>query len=198
MLTYCYYFRQRIRGKLTLNQTETVKKDITKQRKALTEKLTIYRDTQRLLIPSVEDMLVIVYDSDEEVIPESENLLLPSDMTPVQRRARDLEPLAALECKMREGELYDCIQAVQNAAKSYSITHDQKKQERGTNANTRSQLKLKRIEVERDSCIADYNRVRKALIDLGGAQAEELPAMSISDTYRYSTVRPRASRTASL
>lgn len=191
MLIYSHC-RQRIRGKLTLNQTETVKKDISKQRKALAEQITVYRDTQKLIIPSIEDMLVTIYDNDDEVNPENEILLLPSNMTPAQRQARDLEHLAALECKMREGELYDCIQSVQNAAKSYSITHDQKKQERGTNANTRSQLKLKRIEVERDSCIADYNRVRKALLDLGGAQSEELPVMSLSDTYRYSTVRPRA------
>lgn len=184
--------RQRIRGKLTLNQTETVKKDISKQRKVLAEQIAVYRDTQKSIIPSIEDMLINNYDNNDEINPESENLLLPSDMTPAQRQARDLEHLAALECKMREGELYDCIQSVQNAAKSYSITHDQKKQERGTNANTRSQLKLKRIEVERDSSIADYNRVHKALLDLGGAQTEELPVMSVSDTYRYSTVRPRA------
>ncbi|KAE9395594.1 hypothetical protein BT96DRAFT_997514 [Gymnopus androsaceus JB14] len=184
--------QQRIRGKLTLNQTETVKKDIAKQRKALTEKISVYRDTQKSIIPAIEDMLVTIYDKNDEVKPEDENLLLPSNMTPAHRQARDLGHLAALECKMREGELYDYIQSVQNAAKSYSITHDQKKQERGTNANTQSQLKLKRIEVERDSCIADYNRVRKALLDLGGAQPEELPAMSLSDTYRYSTVHPRA------
>ncbi|KAE9397267.1 hypothetical protein BT96DRAFT_941094 [Gymnopus androsaceus JB14] len=136
--------QQQICGKLTLNQTETVKKDIAKQRKALTEKISVYRDTQKLIIPAIEDMLVTVYNKNDEVKPEDENLLLPSNMTPAHCQARDLGHLAALKCKMHEGELYDYIQ------------------------------------------------VRKALLDLGGAQPEELPAMSLSDTYRYSMVHLRA------
>ncbi|KAE9384435.1 hypothetical protein BT96DRAFT_892463 [Gymnopus androsaceus JB14] len=190
-------FVTRIVNQLTLNQTETVQKEIQSQRAKLADRITTFREIQAVVMPSVEDLVSSLASGEVE----KEKLYLPSDI-PSSDQNTFIPPsdpkvcqgltLVDIEAKLREGELYDGMKAVQKAAKAYSITHTQKvENERGTNAGLRSTLQLKRIEVERDCCIADYNRARQALIALGHATSEELPIMVVSDTVRRSTFQPR-------
>ncbi|KAE9398182.1 hypothetical protein BT96DRAFT_822298 [Gymnopus androsaceus JB14] len=197
-LILIYLFsREQICGRLTLNQTETVQKEIQSQRTKLADQITTFREIQVVVMPSVEDLVSSLASGEVE----KEKLYLPSDI-PSSDQDTFIPPsdpkvcqgltLVDIEAKLQEGELYDGMKAVQKAAKAYSITHTQKMEnERGTNAGLRSTLQLKRIEVERDCCIADYNRARQALIALGCATSEELPIMVVSDTVRRSTFQPR-------
>lgn len=123
---------------------------------------------------------------------EDEILYLPSDLNSSQRKALQLTQLVEMEQQIRIGELYDTVKSVQRAAKAYSVTHMKKREDdRGTNMGLRSVLGLKKIEVERDSCIADYNRARLALIRLDFPSAESVPVLRVEDTKRRSTFQGR-------
>ncbi|KAE9384315.1 hypothetical protein BT96DRAFT_1008199 [Gymnopus androsaceus JB14] len=182
------HLQERVRGKLTLNQTETVQKDIRSRRNELTKHIEDFRILQAIVMPRV-DKLVSALSSTEV---EKEKLYLPSDIQASDHESLQLTMLAQMEQKVRLGELYDSMKSVQKAAKAYSVTHIKKREdERGTNAGLRSTLALKKIEVERDCCVADYNRARTALINLKFSGAHDIPPMSIADTYRRSTFNAR-------
>lgn len=181
-------FRERIRGKLTLNQMGTVQKDIQNQCSKLTRRLRSFRDVQVVVMPFVSDLVAVLPTCEIE----KEILYLLSDVPESERATRGVTELANMEEKFREAELYDAVEAVWAAAKAYSIPHVEKRDNtRGTNAGLRSTLQLKRIEMERDCCIADFNRTHEALIRLGWANSAEIPTLSLSDTRRRSTFQVR-------
>ncbi|KAL0568932.1 hypothetical protein V5O48_013043 [Marasmius crinis-equi] len=178
--------QRRIKGKLTLNQTETVKKDINERRNRLSKRIKALRALQAKHMEGVEPDVV----GQALCEPENERIFLPSDYTFKQRTQKNLGGLAEIEKELREGELYDAIEEVRQAAKDQSIVREQKKKnDRGTRANTRSQLQLKTIYVDLQCCINDYNGARKALQALGAGL--DLPEMKEEDTYRKSTVHKR-------
>ncbi|KAF9059672.1 hypothetical protein BDP27DRAFT_1431028 [Rhodocollybia butyracea] len=179
--------QERIRGKLTVNQTETVMKDIKAQQTKLTKELKAFRETQALISPDVVDLIAELPDCEIE----DEKLFLPSDMTEAERMLYLPDALIQIECKVRDGDLHDSIHEVHNAAKAYSATHSQRKEGRGTKDGLRSTLLLDKIRVERDCCIWDYLRARQALINLKCVQRDELPVMTEADTYQFTTVQPR-------
>ncbi|KAJ3833367.1 hypothetical protein F5878DRAFT_546684, partial [Lentinula raphanica] len=182
------YLQYRIRTKLTLNQTETVQNDIRTQRTKLGKRLAEFRDLQTSLMPQVADLVAALPTCDVE----EEVLHLPSDIPRAEHAGRGLDKLAEVEIKLREGELYDAIHSVRAATKAFSATHvDKQDNSRGVKANTRSSLQLKRIEKERDSCIADFNRARQALIDLNYASVDDIRLMTVSDTFRRNTFQAR-------
>ncbi|KAE9398647.1 hypothetical protein BT96DRAFT_994712 [Gymnopus androsaceus JB14] len=196
--------QQRVRGKLTLNQTETVQKDIRNQRQEISDEIEELRHLQAVVMPRLSDVIGTkeegevskVEDAEDgEVIVvevEDEQLYLPSDLTSSQREALKLTSLVEMEQQICVGELYDAVKSVQRAAKAYSVTHTKKREDdRGTNAGLRSVLALKKIEVERNSCIADYNCAWQALISLEFPTAKEVPVMHVRDTLRRSTFQAR-------
>lgn len=173
---------------IELNQTETVQSHVRKQRKELEGMISDFRALQLVVMPRVDLLVAALPDSE----PEDEKLYLPSDMASDQREALGLATLAAMELKVREAELYETLQLVRTAARSCSIIHSKRKKDvRGTNAGLRSTLALKKLEVERNSYIADYERIRKALGNLGFDSAEGIPEMTIADTFRRSTFESR-------
>lgn len=197
-----------MRGKLTLNQTGTVVKDIQNNREDLTEQIAHFRELQAVVMPRLSDVIGKPAERDEgeilgmddvdeegEVEPtevEDEILYLPSDLTSSQREALQLTQLVGMEQQIRIGELYDAVKSVQRAAKAYSVTHMKRREDdRGTNMGLRSILGLKKIEVERDSCIADFNRARLALINLDFPTSTSVPIMRVVDTKRRSTFQGR-------
>ncbi|KIK55120.1 hypothetical protein GYMLUDRAFT_62724 [Collybiopsis luxurians FD-317 M1] len=176
------HYQQRIMGKKTLNQTETIQKEILHDRESLTQQIGQFRELQVVIMPGVQD-LVLSIPSDEQ--PELEVLYLPSYLPPELRKTRNLDELAELEAWVRVGKLYDCILAVRNAAKYKSLAYkDKAENTRGSTASTCSSLQIRRIEVELTSCIADYQRVRKALIQLNHFLPDQLPHMTMDSTYR--------------
>ncbi|KAJ3766473.1 hypothetical protein FB446DRAFT_794081 [Lentinula raphanica] len=182
------YVQERIRGRLMLNQTETVQKDIQAQRTKLGKRLTAFRDLQSILMPHTVDLVTALPTCEVE----NEVLYLPSDIPRTEHKEQGLVELAEMETKLREGELYDALHSVRAATKAYSITHvDKRDNSRGVKANTRSSLQLKRIEQERDCCIADFNRAREALIKLNYATGEDIRVMTVHDTFRRNTFQAR-------
>ncbi|KIK60860.1 hypothetical protein GYMLUDRAFT_244018 [Collybiopsis luxurians FD-317 M1] len=132
-----------------------------------------------MVMPSVIDLINNL--SSCEV--EDEKLYLPSDLTMLEHSILKVDNLVTIEVKLREGEVYDSIKAVQNVAKTFSITHAAKNaNEQGTNRATRATQLLHKIEIEWDCCINDYMRARQALIELRGAKPEELPPRQLGDS----------------
>ncbi|KAJ3833141.1 hypothetical protein F5878DRAFT_665910 [Lentinula raphanica] len=164
------YVQERIRAKLTLNQTETVQNDIRTQRTRLSKRLTAFRELQAQLMPCIADLVAALpaYEVEKEL------LCLPSEIPQVEHADRGIAQLAGLELKLREGELYDALHSVRAATKALSVTQVDKQDSRGVKANTHSSLQLKRIEKERDCCIADFNRARQALIHLNYAGSDDI------------------------
>ncbi|KAK1230542.1 hypothetical protein PQX77_006367 [Marasmius sp. AFHP31] len=160
--------QQHILGKLTLNQTETVKRDIEERRERLKARVKIWRKLQSELMPKVEGDVLKQGACDTE----KEVLFLPSDYNEVQRKEKDLESLAELEKTLREGELYDAIEEVCQSSKNQSIIRDQK---------DKNDWLL--------CCIDDYNHARRSLHALGSGL--DLPEMKEEDTYQKSTVHKR-------
>ncbi|KAJ3833683.1 hypothetical protein F5878DRAFT_546120, partial [Lentinula raphanica] len=182
------YVQERIRTKLTLNQTETVQKDIRTQRTNLSKQIAAFRDLQTLLMPRSADLVAALPTGEVE----NEVLYLPSDIPQAQNVDWGLVDLVEIELRLREGELYDALHSVRAAAKALSVTRvDKRDNSRGVKANTRSSLQLKRIEKERDSCISDFNRARQALINLNYAGHEDIREMNVSDTFRRNTFQAR-------
>ncbi|KAJ3760135.1 hypothetical protein EV360DRAFT_81473 [Lentinula raphanica] len=180
--------RERIRGKLTLNQTETVQKDIQVQRTKLAKQIAAFRDLQTTLMPHLADLVAALPTCEVE----NEVLYLPSDVPQAQHVDWSLVELAEIEMRLREGDLYDALHSVRAATKAFSVTHvDKRDNSRGVKDNTRSSLQLKRIEKERDSCIADFNRARQGLIRLNYTSNNEIREMTVSDTFRRNTFQAR-------
>ncbi|KAL0068273.1 hypothetical protein AAF712_004660 [Marasmius tenuissimus] len=178
--------QRRIKGKLTLNQTETVKHDIEGRQEQAKVRLKSLRNLQGEVMPATEADVV----AQPACEIENKEIFVPSSYTEAQRKEKGLEALAEIERTLREGELYDAIEEVRQAAKNQSIVRDQKaKNNQGTRANTRLLLQLKTIYVELQCCISDYNCARQSLQALGGGS--DLPEMKEEDTYRKSTVHKR-------
>ncbi|KAL0562498.1 hypothetical protein V5O48_019589, partial [Marasmius crinis-equi] len=109
--------QRRIKGKLTLNQTETVKKDIEQRRDRLSKRMKALRALQAKHMEAIESDVL----QQAACEPETERVFLPSDFTSKQRTAKNLEGLADVERELREGELFDAIEEVRQAAKNQSI-----------------------------------------------------------------------------
>ncbi|KIK67638.1 hypothetical protein GYMLUDRAFT_237862 [Collybiopsis luxurians FD-317 M1] len=175
-------------GVFTYSDNESWK-EILHDRESLTQQIGQFCELQVVIMPGVQD-LVLSIPSDEQ--PELEVLYLPSYLPPELRKTRNLDELAELEAQVRVGELYDCILAVRNAAKYKSLAYkDKAENTRGSTASTRSSLQIRRIEVELTSCIADYQWVRKALIQLNHFLPDQLPHMTMDSTYRRPSTEAR-------
>ncbi|KAL0571805.1 hypothetical protein V5O48_010152 [Marasmius crinis-equi] len=183
-----HHAQRRIVGRLTLNQTETVQDDIDARWSRLDLRLEAFRITQDVLMPAIRSE--IAKQAETEIHPENERLFIPSDFDAETRNAKGLTHLASLEMSLREGELYDALEEVRQAAKNHSIARDQKITEaRGQRANTRSQGQIRTIAVELQCCIDDYNGCRRALLNLG--YNIPLPEMKMEHTFRKSTSAKR-------
>lgn len=84
--------------------------------------------------------------------------------------------------------MYDTLKLVQTAAWSCLIVCSKcKKDIQGTNAGLCSALAMKKLEVERDSSIANYECSQLALIALHFSSADKIPWMTVADTFHCST-----------
>ncbi|KAJ2913528.1 hypothetical protein MD484_g6884, partial [Candolleomyces efflorescens] len=122
--------------------------------------------------------------SDIDIVDEK--LFLPSDLSASQRSRYEMTELTQIELKLREGALFDHVQAVQEIAKVLSIDLQVKRVARGVKANTRSMNILQGVQRSRDAAIKNYNRNRNALIALG-TPTEKFPPMTEADTRRKPT-----------
>ncbi|KAJ8083263.1 hypothetical protein PM082_009135 [Marasmius tenuissimus] len=118
-----------IKGKLTLNQTDTVKHDIKERWERVKARLKSLQNLQGEVMPTTEADVVVQPACEIE----KEEIFVPSSYTEAQRKEKGLEALAEIERTLQEGELYDAIEEVRQAAKNQLIVRDQKaKNDHGT------------------------------------------------------------------
>lgn len=125
--------------------------------------------------------------------PELEILFLPSDFTPEQRKAHQLEALGLQEYKLREGAAFDALRSIRNIVKSIdTIGQQKKKNDYGQTRHTRSTAKIHATAAQRDMLINHYNKNRTAMISLGlDPQDPTFPPLTVTDTHRASTLATR-------
>ncbi|KAJ8507719.1 hypothetical protein ONZ45_g9943 [Pleurotus djamor] len=121
--------------------------------------------------------------------PEDETLFLPSDFcTTDARREVGLVELGLEEAKLWEGVACDSLEQVRNAVRTATALRDKKvKNDRGQDANTRSNACIKDTERQHDFYIALYNHARNCIILLHditdpNLHLPHLPHLTLNDT----------------
>src|SRR5262245_64135092 len=104
-------------------------------RAKLQVRITKWRNEQKDLMPKVGD--AVAQQRSCEV--EHEILFLPSDFPCGEREKVEATALGVEEAKLREGEAFDALRAIQNAVKTMTALLDRKrKHARGQADNTRA------------------------------------------------------------
>lgn len=171
---------------------EGTDKEIDSRRQQLETALISWRKLQATLMPRISGY--VAHQLARDCNPEEQVLYLPSEFSVAQRLELGLVLLGGQEIKMREGEAYDTVRALQSVSKSISAMRARKaKNERGQDRNTRANKQIHSVEKQRERHLATYNAARHALIALGSFEASNtaLPPLTIRDTWRKSTERKR-------
>ena len=128
---------------------------------------------------------------------EVETLFMPSDFTSSERTVLGITVLGGEEVKLREGQAFDALQAIQSAVKCVLSLWDHKhKDSRGQTQNTRSLVLIKKAEARRDNHMETYAAARKAMISLGflddvSGDRSPFPPLKLEDTFMKSRQRRR-------
>jgi hypothetical protein len=159
-------------------------KEVDNRRQKLRLRIAKWRVTQRILMPKVGDILARQSACDIEL----ERLYLPSDLLSADRHTVEATVLGAEEAKLREGEAFDAIRAIQNAVKSISALRGRKqKNARGQGENTRAGGYIRDAESRRNFHIQTYAAARTAMISLGSFDENESPSpfppLALEDTF---------------
>ena len=129
---------------------------------------------------------------------EHECLFLPSDFPRGQdRQAAEAVALGVEEAKLREGEAFDALRAIQSAVKTMTALQDKKRKDsRGQAQNTRSSNYIREAQSRRDHHMAVYNSARRAMIALGSVSQDDpqspFPPLELKDTFMKSRQKGRA------
>jgi len=146
-----------------------------------------WRDDQRLLMPKAGD--AVARQQSCEV--EHKKLLLPSDFWHDEQQTMKAIALGTEEAKLREGEAYDALRAIQSAVKTLTAIQDRKrKNARGQAENTKSGYYIRDAQSQRDHHMETYASARHALISLGVVDDNDpkspFPPLAIEDTFMKS------------
>jgi len=142
------------------------------------------------------DLMPAAYDASIEQTPpdiEHEHLCLPLDFAGEQQTAVAME-FKVEEGKLREGQAYDCLHAVQTAVKTIRALMDKKqKNAHGQDANTRVMSYIIEAQKRRDHYMMMYTSTHHAMIALGSLVKDDLngpfPPLTLEDTYMKSRQR---------
>ncbi len=119
---------------------------------------------------------------------------LPSQIRPEVRRRLGLEVVAEKESECRKQLAVSCIHKIQEVVRNMgAMTSFKIAQDRRQDQNTRARTHLKAYYRIRDTLIQDYNRHRRALLNLGAIAENSLDfrELTLKDTYRKSTAMKR-------
>lgn len=174
-------------------------KDIQDGRTTLLERLEDFRIAQTYIMTTLPRDLVTseVHNSAQ---PETQKLLLPSDLSVAERNQLQLHELSRAECNFRVGGAHDALADLRKCVKSAGVLLSRKQKNcRGQDQNTQAKSMIDNTYVFRDSHIATYNAHRKALESLGYSSTTspdagplyQFPELSINDTYRKPTEKRR-------
>jgi len=169
----------------------STQKEIKAQREKLRKRLKKWHETQMDLMP-------VAYDASIKQSPpdiEHKHLCLPSDFTGEQQTAVAME-FKVEEGKLREGQAYDCLRAVQTAVKTIRALMDKKqKNARGQDANTRAMSYIVEAQKRRDHYMTMYASARCAMIALRSLDKDDpngpFPPLTLEDTFMKSRQRKR-------
>jgi hypothetical protein len=170
------------------HELSSLRKEIHDGREKLHKRIEAWRRSQKYLMPKVADNVA----QQPACQVELECLFLPSDFTSEEdRRAVNAASLGVEEGKLREGQAFDAIRAIQIAVKMIAAMYDKKrKQDRGQTANTRSSKLIRDAQHQRDFHMAIYALARRVMIKLGvltdNGPHSSFPPLTLEDTFMKS------------
>jgi hypothetical protein len=110
----------------------------------------------------------------DNLLPEDEDLLLPSSLSEPNRHALGLSNLATIERSLREGQAHDALHDLRIAIQTFNYNLNLKKTNvHGQGLNTRWQQFLQSITQNKVSEADKYRRARLALIALGFSEDDK-------------------------
>ncbi|TEB32847.1 hypothetical protein FA13DRAFT_1790529 [Coprinellus micaceus] len=142
----------------------------------------------------------------EDINPEIENntpeelpLFLPSHYTPADRVAKGLVALGTLELQMLEGAAYDNLARLRTVVRLLgAMGSDSKKNDYGQARHTRAKADLINANIKFETCMAQYNATRRAMISLGLPETDPtFKKMDRNSTRRKATTENQAVGTQS-
>lgn len=141
---------------------QRVAADIENERLKLRTEINVWRDDQALYMPDV-----LEYASETTPV-ESENLFLPSALSPRRRSPTWFVRMAKYETELRKGEADDALGNLRLALKyKDSLARGRRRIAYGNKNGTRAAVLLRRVADLVQSRAATYRRARDALIELG-------------------------------
>ncbi|KAJ7275700.1 hypothetical protein C8J57DRAFT_1589774 [Mycena rebaudengoi] len=136
-------------------------------RRRICNEVSGLRTRQIQRVPALEGLMKAV-DTER---PEEENLFFPSDFGEEDRTKFQLDGLAEVEYKLREGLAYDSLGDLVLAIQTVNYNLGLKKANiHGTGANTKGQNYLKTLSNEVQIAGDTYRRMREHLVQLGVVQ----------------------------
>ncbi|TEB21039.1 hypothetical protein FA13DRAFT_1834789 [Coprinellus micaceus] len=176
------------------HETPTLAKKLKELRDMLNTTLTRLRAVQAQVTPQVAEDMEDVDPSLENDTPEDLPLFLPSHYNPADRLAKGLTALGSLEYQMLEGAAYDSLAKLRTIVRLLSaMGTDSKKNDYGQARHTRSKTQMIDSNIRFETCMAQYNATRKAMISLGLPEDDPtLKKMDRNATRRKPTTENRA------
>ncbi|KAJ7051625.1 hypothetical protein C8F01DRAFT_1066754 [Mycena amicta] len=176
---------QRQLAALIIDRTEhdlvSREKEVSNRTTKLQGRITAWRKTQTVIMPSVSDAV----EAQAQTAPpvHEEKLFLPSDfVTSAERLELGLDDLAAEEARWREGQVFDTLRALQNNVKATTaLRNDKAKNDRHQKQNSRSGAQIREAERRRELLKTSYNVARSAISVLHGSMS--FPVLEDTDLY---------------
>lgn len=123
-----------------------------------------WRTTQFGCVPTLRDDISVIDPS----TPEAASLLLPSSFSQHHRASLQLDELAKVEYKLREGQAHDALKTLRSSIQTFNYNLKFKLDfVHGQGPNTRAQQYLQTLSADKINAAEKYRRARQALLVLG-------------------------------
>ncbi|THU88535.1 hypothetical protein K435DRAFT_679607, partial [Dendrothele bispora CBS 962.96] len=161
--------------------------EVQKRRTSLLKRIQQFRTVQKMLMPRLEDALLLLETTSRPAMssPEKIRLFLPSDLpTASLRSLACVRSLAEDEAQLREAEARDALEGVREGLRARTMCTRYKIQNvRGQRSNTRAGGVLRNINIRIHSSKIRYRRAHTALqtLDREGPWSEVLKPLDDKD-----------------
>ena len=162
------------------------------ERSNLSFEIAKWRKQQQDVMPNVFDHLSRRLSLPTSI--EHEQLLLPSDLSPLEREKCGVTHLVHEELQLRKGQAHDALRSLRAQVKYVMALSHQKNSRKnaihGQYLNTRTGTILSDAIRKRDGYKQKYRRTREAMIRLGMSEkSEEFPELNDADIWRKDPLR---------
>lgn len=156
------------------------------ERNNLSFEIANWRKQQQDVMPDIVNHLPRLSPSTSI---EHEQLLLPSDLSPLEREKCGVTHLVHQELQLRRGQAHDALRSLRAQVKYVTALSHQKNSRKnaihGQNLNTRVGTILSDAIQKRDGYAQKYRHTREAMIRLGMSEkSEEFPELKDADIWR--------------